>query len=143
MKVKKGDKVTVEYEGKLNDGTIFDSSKKHGQPLEFTVGEGRVIKGFDNAVKGMSKGEEKEVKIEAKDAYGNLNLQLIQKVPKDKLSQDQEVKEGMVFVVGLPNGQKIPARVTEVADEEITLDLNHPLAGKTLNFKIKVVEVQS
>ena len=138
--IKNGDKVKVEYEGMLDDGTIFDSSKKHGQPLEFTVGEGNVIKGFDNAVRGMKKGEEKKVKIKAKDAYGESNPQLIKKVPREQLPQKQEIKEGMVLVIGLPNGQRIPARIIEVLNKEITLDLNHPLAGKDLTFKIKVVE---
>src|SRR3989344_578314 len=114
--IKNGDKVKVEYEGMLDDGTIFDSSKKHGQPLEFIVGEGNVIKGFDNAVRGMKKGEEKKVKIKAKDAYGESNPQLIKKVPREQLPQKQEIKE------------------------EIILDLNHPLAGKDLTFKIKIVE---
>ncbi|MBS3155929.1 peptidylprolyl isomerase [Candidatus Woesearchaeota archaeon] len=138
--IKNGDKVKVEYEGMLDDGTIFDSSKKHGQPLEFIVGEGNVIKGFDNAVRGMKKGEEKKVKIKAKDAYGESNPQLIKKVPREQLPQKQEIKEGMVLVIGLPNGQRIPARIIEVLNKEITLDLNHPLAGKDLTFKIKVVE---
>ena len=138
--IKNGDKVKVEYEGMLDDGTIFDSSKKNGQPLEFIVGEGNVIKGFDNAVRGMKKGEEKKVKIKAKDAYGESNPQLIKKVPREQLPQKQEIKEGMVLVIGLPNGQRIPARIIEVLNKEITLDLNHPLAGKDLTFKIKVVE---
>jgi len=138
--IKNGDKVKVEYEGMLDDGTIFDSSKKHGQPLEFTVGEGNVIKGFDNVVRGMKKGEEKKVKIKAKDAYGESNPQLIKKVPREQLPQKQEIKEGMVLVIGLPNGQKIPARITEATNKEIILDLNHPLAGKDLTFKIKIVE---
>lgn len=141
MAVKKGDTIKVHYEGKLDDGSVFDSSEKHGQPLEFEVGAGKVIKGFDSQVEGMEKGEEKEFKIESKDAYGDHNPQLIKKIPKEQLPKDQEVKPGMMLGVGLPNGQQLPATVTEVGEKEITLDMNHPLAGKDLTFKIKVEDV--
>ena len=143
MPTKEGDKVKVEYTGTFEDGEVFDSSEKHGQPLEFQLGAKQVVPGFENAIVGMEKDEEKEVKIESKDAYGDPNPQLVQKIPKDKLPQDQEVKPGMVLGMTLPNGQQIPAKVTEVGDTEVTLDLNHPLAGKTLNFKIKLVEYSS
>ncbi|MCK5373322.1 MAG: FKBP-type peptidyl-prolyl cis-trans isomerase, partial [Candidatus Aenigmarchaeota archaeon] len=85
MPVKKGDKVKVEYTGTLEDGTVFDSSEKHGEPLEFEVGAGQMIKGFDDAVVDMEKGDEKEITLKPADAYGDPNPQLIQKVPKDKL----------------------------------------------------------
>ena len=143
MPAKKGDKVKVEYEGKLEDGTVFDSSEKHGQPLEFEVGSGQLIKGFDDAVIGMEKGEEKEIKLQPKEAYGDHNPQLIKKIPRDKLPEDQEPKPGMVLMINLPNGARIPANITEVADKEITIDVNHPLAGKVLIFKIKVVDISS
>lgn len=139
--VKKGDTIKVEYEGSLDDGTVFDASKNHGAPLEFEVGAGQVIKGFEEGVLGLKEGEEKNINIKPADAYGNSNPQMIQKVPRDKLPQDQEPKTGMVLMVNLPNGQQIPARITEVNQDTVTLDLNHPLAGKTLNFKIKVVEI--
>lgn len=141
MAVKKGDKVKVEYEGKLEDGTVFDSSKSHGKPLEFEVGSGKVIKGFDEGVVGMEIGEEKEIRIEPKDAYGDHNPELIKKVPKDKLPKEQEVKPGMMLLMGLPNGAQLPVKITEVGDKEVTLDLNHPLAGKTLIFKVKIVGI--
>lgn len=140
MAVKKGDKVKVEYTGTLDDGTVFDSSKGR-DPLEFEVGSGQVIKGFDSAVVGMNKGEEKEVKIKAEDAYGNHNPQLVKKVPKENLPKTQDPKVGMFLMLNLPDGQQFPAMISEVADKEVTIDLNHPLAGKNLNFKIKVVEV--
>lgn len=139
MTIKKGDKIKVEYTGTLDDGTVFDTSEGK-QPIEFEVGKGMVIPGFDNAVVGMKKEEEKEVKLEAKDAYGERNDQLLKKVPKEQLPKGPEPKVGMMVGLSTPQGQQIPAKITEVTDKEITIDLNHPLSGKTLNFKIKVVE---
>lgn len=141
MPVKKGDKVKVEYTGTLEDGTVFDSSEKHGEPLEFEVGAGQMIKGFDDAVVGMEKGDEKEITLKPADAYGDPNPQLIQKVPKDKLPEGADLKAGMQLAMALPNGQQIPATITEIGDTEVTIDINHPLAGKTLKFKVKVVNV--
>lgn len=141
MKVEKGNKIKIEYTGTLDDGTVFDSSEKHGKPLEFEVGSGMVIPGFEKAVIGMEKGEEKEVKIESADAYGEPNPELVKKVPREQLPKDKEIKAGMMLAVGLPTGQQIPAKITEADDKEVTIDLNHPLAGKTLNFKIKVVDI--
>ncbi len=141
MAVKKGDKIKVEYTGKFDDGTVFDSSEKQGKPLEFEVGAGMIIKGFDEAVVGMEKDQEKDVKLEPKEAYGNHNPELIKKIPKDQLQSDQEPKPGMMLAVGLPTGQQIPAKILEVDDKELKLDLNHPLVDKTLNFKIKVVGI--
>jgi len=143
MTVKKGDKVKVEYTGTLDDGTVFDSSEKHGHPLEFEAGSGKVIKGFDEAVIGMEKDEEKDVKIAKDQAYGERKPELLKKVPREQLPEGQEPKAGMTLMVGLPDGNQIPAKITEVNEKEITIDLNHPLAGKNLNFKIKVVEVSS
>ena len=142
MKVEEGSKIKVEYEGKFEDGTVFDSSEKHGKPLEFEAGAGMVVPGFDNAVIGMAVGEEKEIKIEPKDAYGEIKSEAFRKVPRDQLPAEAEVKAGMMMGVQLPNGQQMPVKVSEVDDKEITLDLNHPLAGKVLLFKIKVVEVK-
>ncbi len=140
MPVKKGDKVKVDYTGTLEDGTVFDASEKHGKPLEFEVGTGMVIKGFDEAVVGMEKDEEKEIKLQPAEAYGDLNPELKKKVPREQLPKEQEPKEGMILLMGLPNGQQMPAKIIEVTDKEVTLDLNHPLAGKVLNFKIKVID---
>ena len=141
MAVKKGDKVKVEYTGTFDDGTVFDASEKHGKPLEVEAGAGQVIKGFDNALIGMEKGEEKEIKLKPEEAYGEPNEKMIQKAPREQFPKDKEIKVGMMLAVGLPNGAQIPAKITEVTDKEVTIDLNHPLAGKTLNFKIKVVEI--
>ncbi|MFH1827990.1 MAG: peptidylprolyl isomerase [Nanoarchaeota archaeon] len=143
MAIKKGDKIKVDYTGTLDDGTVFDSSEKHGQPLEFEAGTGKVIKGFDDAVIGMKKGDEKDIKINSADAYGNPDHNLVKQVPINQLPPGQEIKPGMMFLVGLPNGSKIPAAVKEVTKEEATINLNHPLAGKNLNFKIKIVDIMT
>ena len=143
MAIKKGDKVKLDYEGKLDDGTVFDSSKHgdHSHPLEFEVGAGKVIKGFDEAVIGMEKGEEKTFKLTPEQAYGHSNPKLIQKLPKDKLPKEPEPKPGMMLMFATPEGKQFPAKIVEISDTEITVDLNHPLAGKNLNFKIKILEV--
>lgn len=141
MTVKKGDKVKVQYEGKLEDGTVFDSSEKHGQALEFEAGSGQVIKGFDDAVMGMNEGEEKEVNIDAKDAYGEPNPEMVQKVPKEKMPQGQEIKPGMVLALQAPDGRQFPVKVQEVTGSEVTIDMNHPLAGKKLKFKVKMEKI--
>lgn len=143
MAVKKGDKIKVEYTGTLDDSTVFDSSKKHGQPLEFEVGSGMVIKGFDEAVVGMKKGEEKEIKLSAAEAYGERKDELVKKLPKDKFPEKMDLKPGMILVMGTPDGRKIPTTIKEVGDKEVTIDLNHPLAGKNLTFKMKVVGISS
>ena len=140
MAVKEGDKVSVEYKGMLEDGTVFDASEKHGKPLEFEVGKKMVIKGFDDALIGMNEGDEKEVVIKPEEGYGQRNDELKKIIPKESLPKDKEVKEGMVIVMQLPNGQKIPAKVEAVKEKEIIIDLNHPLAGKTLKFWIKLVK---
>jgi len=142
MKVKKGDKIKVEYTGTFDNGKIFDSSLGK-KPLEFEVGTGQVIKGFDEALIGMEKGEEKDVKIKPEDAYGEPKEELLKKVPKDQMPKDKEVKKGMILVLSAPNGQQFPAVVKDVSEKEVTLDLNHPLAGKNLNFKFKVLEITS
>ena len=141
MPVEKGNKVKVHYTGTFEDGTVFDSSEKHGQPLEFEVGAGQMIKGFDAAVVGMEVDQEKEITLTSDDAYGQPKAELVQKVPRDKLPQDQEPKAGMMVTLQGPDGRAFPAKITEVNDSEITIDLNHPLAGKTLNFKLKLVEI--
>ena len=136
-----GDKVKVEYIGTLEDGTIFDSSEKHNAPLEFEIGSGHIIKGFDNAVIGMKVGEEKEITIAPNEAYGEYNPELLKEIPKEVFPQDQTLQIGMVFMLNLPSGQQVPARISEIKDQEVTIDLNPPLAGKTLKFKIKLLAI--
>jgi len=138
MTIKKGDKVKVDYTGKLDDGTVFDTSDGK-QPLEFEVGAGMVIKGFDEAVVGMKKGEEKEIKLKPEDAYGEPKKDLLKKIPKEQLPKEPEPKAGMALMLSTPDGKQFPAKITEVGKDDVTIDLNHPLAGKNLNFKIKIV----
>ena len=142
-KVIKGSKVKVDYEGRLDSGEIFDSSKhgEHSHPLEFEVGSGLVIKGFDEAVLGMKIGEEKNITIKPEEAYGSYNPQLLRKISRAQIPLKEEPKVGMTLILGTPDGQKFPVRIAEVTNEEITLDLNHPLAGKTLHFRIKLLEI--
>lgn len=141
--VKKGDRVKVEYVGTLEDGVEFDSSKKHDAPLEFEVGDGQVIEGFDSAVVGMKVGDEKEVKLPPSEAYGEENPRLISEVPKEALPKGHELTAGMMLVASMPNGERIPARIAAVADKMVTIDMNHPLAGKTLIFKLKLLEIMA
>lgn len=141
MSVKDGDKVKVQYRGTLDDGSEFDNSEKHGKPLEFEVGTSQVIKGFENAVRGMEIDEEKDVSIPVEEAYGQVNPQLVQKVPRKEFPLKEEPKVGMMLVLNHPQGMKIPAKIVEIDDENITLDMNHPLAGKNLNFNIKLLEI--
>ncbi|MBD3164835.1 peptidylprolyl isomerase [Candidatus Woesearchaeota archaeon] len=142
MNVKKGDKIKVDYTGKLDDGTVFDTTDGK-QPLEFEVGSGKVIKAFDQAVMGMEKGSQKNIHIESKDAYGQHNPQMMQKIPREQLPKQPEPKEGMMLLLKSPDGKQFPAKITEIGDKEVTLDLNHPLAGKDLNFDVKVVGIES
>lgn len=139
MAIKKGDMVKVEYKGTLEDGSVFDSSELQGQPLEFEAGAGQMIKGFDDAVIGMEKGEEKDIKLEPDQAYGQPDPKLVKDFPKEMLPEDIKPEVGMILGMATADGGQIPAKVTRVTDKEITLDLNHPLAGETLNFHIKVV----
>lgn len=141
MIVKTGDRVKVDYIGTLDDGSVFDSSEDHGKPLEFEVGSGDVIKGFNDAVLGMKEGGEKEFALLPAQAYGQHDPTLVQRVSRDVFPQEADLVAGLLFEAGLPTGEKVPATIAEVNDETVTVDLNHPLAGKTLNFKIKLRKI--
>ena len=141
MAVKKGNKVKIEYTGTLDDGSVFDSSEKHNAPLEFEVGAGMVIPGFEKAVIGMNVGDEKEFRIPSAEAYGDQKEELMKTVPKAQIPDGDKIKTGSVIVVQAPNGARIPLKVVKVTDDTVTIDFNHPMAGKALNFKIKVLSV--
>ena len=138
--VKKGNRIKVDYTGTFDDGEVFDSSKGK-QPLEFEAGAGQVIKGFDDAVIGMKVGDEKSIKIQPKDAYGEHHAEYTKDLPRQGVPPDMELKEGMMLIFSNEQGQKVPAVLKKVNKDTITVDFNHPLAGKTLNFKIKVVGI--
>lgn len=137
---KAGDTVKIHYTGTLDDGTEFDSSSGR-DPLEFTVGGGQVIPGFDQAVEGMAIGDKKSINIQPEDAYGPRHDQMIQEVPKSALPPDLSPEVGMGLQAQGPDGQPVQLTVTEVADESITVDGNHPLAGKALNFDIELMQI--
>ena len=134
----KGDKVKLHYTGTLNNGEVFDSSEGR-EPLEFTIGSNQVIPGFENQIKEMKLNEEKTFKIKPGDAYGEKNEQLIREIPRDKFPP--EVQAGGNLILKSPDGHQIPAVVKEVKDDSVTIDLNHPLVGKELTFKVKVVGI--
>ncbi len=137
---KKGDKVKVHYTGKLTDGTIFDSSRDR-EPLEFEVGGGQMIAGFDKAVDGMKVRESKVAKFSCAEGYGEKNQDMVFTVPKDQLPEDLKPEEGQQLSMQHPSGQQIPVVVTKVEENEIVIDANHPLAGKELEFEIELVEI--
>ena len=143
MAIKQGDKVILEYEGKLEDGQVFDSSKhgEHSHPLEFTLGEGKILPAFEKNVEGMEKGEDKEFTLKPEEAYGQRNEEMKRDIPRSQLPEGQEPKVGMALMMSTPQGQQVPVQIIGVDDENVTIDLNHPLAGKKLVFNIKVVDI--
>jgi FKBP-type peptidyl-prolyl cis-trans isomerase 2 len=141
MVIKNGDIIKVEYEGRLEDRTIFDSTElQGGEPIKFEVGARMLIKGFDESVVGKNVGEEFEITLSPSEGYGEIDPLLVQTVSMDQLPEDLDPEEGMMLGVGDANGTHSMAWVKEVDEEFITLDMNHPLAGKILHFKIKILE---
>jgi peptidylprolyl isomerase len=137
---KTGNTVQIHYKGTLDDGSLFDSSEGR-EPLEFELGSGQVIAGFDQAVEGMSVGEKKSVSIAPEDAYGPRNEEAIQQFPRSLLPEDLVPVEGMTLQARNQDQQPVNLVVTEVGEETFTADSNHPLAGKTLNFEISLVGI--
>jgi len=135
-----GDIVKIHYTGTLEDGKQFDSSEGR-EPLQFELGAGQVVPGFDKAVSGMTVGDTKSVTIAPEDAYGERNEQAVQEVPKSALPEELEPEAGMMLQAQNQNGQPVQLTVVAVNDESITVDANHPLAGKTLNFDINLVAI--
>lgn len=141
MKVKNGDSVKVHYIGTLNDGNEFDNSYKRGSTLDFQVGGGQMIKGFDNALVEMELGQKKSISIKPEEAYGPRREEAITAVSKENFPPDFVAKEGEMVQGRTENGQPINALIIEVQENDVILDMNHPLAGEELNFEIELVEI--
>ncbi len=138
--IENGKFAAIKYTGFFDNKEVFDSNED-GDLLEFEIGSGMIIPGLDKAVADMNLDEEKEVRIEPAEAYGEYDDARVQPMPIDQVRQSFEPQEGMVIEVGMANGMTMPAQIKQVTDSEVFIDLNHPMAGKTLNFKVKVVDI--
>lgn len=138
--VKQGDKIKVHYTGKMEDGSIFDSSENR-EPLEFTVGSGMLIKGFDDGVVGMNTGETKTINIPAEEAYGAYNEEMVFDFDRSMAPQGAEPEIGEHVQLEGPNGEQMMATIIGKTEAAFIMDCNHPLAGKNLIFEIKLVEI--
>lgn len=137
--IKNGDSVSVNYTGRLDDGSIFDTSLEEGrEPLKATLGQGQLIPGFENGLIGMSVGETKTIEIQPSDAYGEHNPNMIQEVSKEQVPADVKVGD---MLQGMSQNGPINVKISEVKEESVVLDMNHPLAGKKLIFDLEVVSV--
>jgi FKBP-type peptidyl-prolyl cis-trans isomerase 2 len=140
QQVKSGDTVKVHYSGRLTDGTTFDSSEGRS-PLEFQVGSGSVIAGFDSGVIGMTVGDKRTIEIPVDDAYGPVDPQMIMEFPRDRFPADMVPEIGMQLNMSNGSGQNFPVVIAEIKDEVVILDANHPLAGEDLIFDLELVEI--
>ena len=140
QQVKSGDKIKVHYHGRVTNGETFDKSEGR-EPLEFEVGSGMVIKGFDDGVTGMAVGDKKTINIPADEAYGPKNPDMVIDMPKDRFPQDMEIEVGMPLSMSDGQGQQFQVVVAEVQEEVVILDANHPLAGEDLIFDLELVEI--
>ncbi|AUQ51150.1 peptidyl-prolyl cis-trans isomerase, FKBP-type [Phaeobacter inhibens] len=138
--VKSGDTVRIHYTGKLTDGSVFDSSEGR-EPLEFTVGSGQVIEGMDAGLVGMTAGETKTLDIPADQAYGTSHDEARQTIPREGIPDDIPLEVGTQLQMQAPTGEVLPVTVVEVTEATVTLDANHPLAGKDLIFDIELVSI--
>lgn len=141
QQAKDGDKVKVHYHGRLRSGETFDSSQGR-DPLEFTVGAGQMIKGFDEGVKGMQVGDKKTVEIGADDAYGQKEAGNLIEFPKDQFPPDMNPEVGQQLMLSNDQGQQFPVVIKEIKEDAVVLDANHPLAGQDLIFDIEMMEIQ-
>jgi len=138
--VKNGDKVKVFYTGEFNDGNEFGTSSE-GEHIEFTIGEGKIIPGFEQAVIGMNPGESKTLKITAEKAYGLYNKEMVEVVDRNQFPDHLTPKVGQRLEIPQADDKKIIVTVTEVTESKVTLDANHPLAGKDLTYYIQLIEI--
>jgi peptidylprolyl isomerase len=137
---KSGDTVKVHYTGKLDDGTVFDTSAER-EPLQFTIGQGQLIPDFEQAVVGMNPGESKTVQIPSENAYGPHRAEMVMEVDRSEFPEDLEPKVDQRLQVSQSDGRTFPVTVTDVSESKVTLDANHPLAGKDLTFEVELSEI--
>jgi peptidylprolyl isomerase len=142
MQAKRGDTVHVHYRGTLDDGSEFDSSAGV-DPLVFTIGAGEVIPGFEEALEGMTTGEKKTTHIQAENAYGERQEELVFSVPRDQMPDGEEIEVGDMLRVGFPDGSNANVQVTAIDANSVTLDANHPMSGKNLNFELELVKIDA
>lgn len=135
-----GDEVQVHYTGKLEDGTVFDTSED-GEPLSFTIGENRVIPGFEEAVTGMEPGDSKTTEVEPEQAYGEHREDMVMEMERDQIPDDVDPEVGQQLQLRLENGQTVPVLITALGEDTVTIDANHPLAGRKLMFEIELIDV--
>ena len=140
--VENGTSVKLHYKGTFPDGEVFDDSRVRGETMNVLVGQGRLIKGFENALLGMTEGQTKSITLTADEAYGQPNPKAIIKAPKTAFPENFDFQEGVSVTGHAANGQPFAAKIVSFDDEEVTLDHNHPLAGKDINFEIELVEIQ-
>ena len=140
MVIKEGSKVKFHYKGTLKSKEVFDNSEGR-EPLEFEVGKSMIIPGLEKEMMGMKKGEKKSIKVVAKDAYGEPKKEMVREVPKGPVPEGMKLEKGIMLHLKTPEGQPFPAKVVEVKEETVVLDLNHPLAGQDLTFNVEIVEV--
>jgi len=138
---KKGNTVKVNYTGKFEDGIVFDTTSLTGEAMEFTIGANHVVPGFEKAVTGMKPGEKKTVHLKAKEAYGEYLAEKVTVVERGKLPPHITPEVGVPLQINLPSSSAIFVMVKKVTDTHVTLDANHPLAGKNLTFDIELVEI--
>ncbi len=138
--IENGNTVQVHYTGTLDNGEVFDSSHDR-EPLEVTIGQGQLIRGFENALMGMAVDEKKTFTLEPDEAYGQRDQEAIRSFPRDQIPPGMDVQVGQMVALSAPDGQQMPAKVTELDQNSIILDLNHPLAGERLTFAIEVVAI--
>lgn len=141
QQARRGDKVHVHYRGTLDDGSEFDSSEG-GEPISFTIGGGEVIAGFENAIEGMAPGEKKTERMEPNDAYGDRREELVFTVGQDQMPEGDDIEVGDMLQVGFPDGSNATVQVAALEDGSVTLDANHPLAGKPLTFELELVSIE-
>ena len=140
MTIQKGEVIKVNYVGTFEDGTVFDSSDSHGHPLLFQVGAGNIIKGFEDSVLGREVGEEYSIKLQPRDAYGEYDQSLLGQISITKFPENTELEAGMMFQIIGNDGNRMIAVITDINDSTVSYDMNHPMAGKVLNFKITILE---